>query len=70
MCRILNWKGEDSVCTERSKETELDRREWRMQNGDRDLHETGSQLQFQRMELYQANQLNDQNPKGKELVLQ
>ena len=41
-------------------QSELDRREWRMQNGDSALHETGIQLQSRRMELYHSSQLNDQ----------
>ena len=38
---------------------ELDRREWKMQNADRALFETGIQLQSHWMELYQANPLTD-----------
>ena len=33
------------------------------------VHETGMQLQSQRMGLYQANQLIDRAPKGKELAM-
>ena len=40
--------------------SELDRREWKMQNADIALDETGMQFQSQRMELYRANQLTDQ----------
>ena len=42
------------------KQSELDRREWKKQNADIALSETGMQLQSQRMELHQANHLTDQ----------
>ena len=51
------FQGECVAQTKLSEaQSELDRREWKMQNADRALYETGSQLQSQRMELYQANQ--------------
>ena len=41
-------------------QSELDRREWRMHNAEIALHETGMQLQSQRMQLFQANPMTDQ----------
>ena len=46
----------------------LDRREWRMRNADIALSATGMQLQSQRMEHYQANQLIDQTRREKSWV--
>ena len=46
-------------------QSELDRREWRMQGADRALYETGIQLQSQRMEFSQANQLTGQTQREK-----
>ena len=43
------------------KQSELNRREWKMQGVDRALYESSIQLQSQRMELYQANKLTDQS---------
>ena len=50
-------------------QSELDRREWKVQSAVRALHESGIQLHSQRMELHQANQLTDQSQKRKELVV-
>ena len=44
---------------------ELDKQELRVQCADRALHESGMQLQSQRMELYQANQLSDHSQREK-----
>ena len=44
-------------------QSELDKREWRMQN-DVALYD-GMQLQSQRMELHQANQLTDETRREK-----
>ena len=46
-------------------QSELDRREWRIRNADIALYETGMQLESQRMELYQANQVTDQAQREK-----
>ena len=46
-------------------QSELDRRERKMQNADRALCDTGKQLQSRRMELYQANQLTDRTQRVK-----
>ena len=46
-------------------QSELVRRERRIENADIALYETGMQLQSQRMELYQANQLTDQTRREK-----
>ena len=55
------FQGECAAQTKLSEaQSELDRREWKMQNCDRALYDTGIQLQSQRMELDQANQLTDQ----------
>ena len=43
---------------------ELYRREWRVQNADIPLYETGMHLQSQKMELDQADQLTDQTRRG------
>ena len=54
------FQGECAAQTRFSEaQSELDRREWRMRNADIVLYENGMQLQSQRMELYQANQLID-----------
>ena len=44
---------------------ELDKQELRDQCADRALHESGMQLQSQRMELYHANQLSDHSQREK-----
>ena len=44
---------------------ELDKQELRVQCADRALHESGMQLQSQRMELYHANQLSDHSQREK-----
>ena len=46
-------------------QSELDRREWRMQNADVALDETNMQIQSQRIERYQANHSTDQNRREK-----
>ena len=52
------FQGDCAAQTKLSEaQSELDRREWRMQNVDRALFETS-------MPLYQANQLTDQSQKG------
>ena len=54
------FRGECPAQTRLSEaQSELDRREWKTRNADIALCETGMQLQSQRMELYQANQLTD-----------
>ena len=45
---------------EEATESELDRREWKMQSADGVLHESGIKFHSQRMELYQAKQSTDQ----------
>ena len=60
------FQGECAAQTKLSEaQSELDRREWKMQNADRALYDTGIQLQSQRMELDQANQLTDQTQREK-----
>ena len=60
------FRGERAARTRLSEaQSELDRREWKMQSADRALHGSGFQLHSQRMELYQANQLTDQSQKEK-----
>ena len=60
------FQGELAAQTKLSgAQSELDRREWRMQHVDRPLYETGMQLQSQRMGLFQADQLTDQTRKEK-----
>ena len=56
----LTFPGECAAQTRLSEaQSELDRREWKMQSADRALHEMGIQLDSQMMmELYQANQLD------------
>ena len=55
------FQGECAAQTKLSDvQSELDIREWKMQNADRALYETGKELQSQRVELNQANQLTDQ----------
>ena len=44
---------------------ELDKQELRVQCADRALHESGMQLQSQRMELYQPNQVSDHSQREK-----
>ena len=46
-------------------QSELDRREWRLQNAGIAHDETGMQLQSQRMELFQGNHLTDQTRREK-----
>ena len=45
--------------------SELDRREWRMQNADVALDETNMQIQSQSIERYQAKHSTDQNRREK-----
>ena len=60
------FQGECAAQTKLSEaQSELDRREWKMQNADRALYDTGFQLQSQRMDLDQANQLTNQTQKEK-----
>ena len=60
------FRGECAAQTRLSEaQSELDRREWKMQSADRALHESGIQLQSQEMDLYQANQLTDQSRREK-----
>ena len=40
-----------------------------MRNADVAFYDTGMQLQSQRLELFQANQLTDPDSKGKELAM-
>ena len=55
------FQGEFAAQTRLSEaQAELDGREWERRNADLALYETGRQLESQRMELYQANQLSDQ----------
>ena len=66
--RIL--QGECAAQTKLSEaQSTLDRREWTMPNAGKALYETGMQLQSQRMELHQANQLTDQTRREKSLLL-
>ena len=57
LCKILKWKGKE-FCQDYL-------REWRMRNTEVAFSETGMQLQSQKMELYQANQLTDQTRREK-----
>ena len=60
------FQGECAAQTKLSQaQSELDRRERKMQNADRALYDTGKQLQSQRMELYHANQLTDRTQRVK-----
>ena len=55
------FQGEFAAQTRLSEaQAELDRREWEWRNADIALYETSRKLEFQKMELHQANQLSDQ----------
>ena len=64
------FQGEFAAQTRLSEaQAEIDRRERERRNADIYLYETGRQLESQRMEHYQANQVSDQASKGKELAM-
>ena len=64
--QIQLFQGEFAAQTRLSDaQADLDRREWDRRNADFVLYESGMQLQSQRMELYQANQLSDQTQREK-----
>ena len=63
---IKLFQGEFAAQTRLSDaQADLDRREWDRRNADIVLYESGMQLQSQRMELHQANQLSDQTQREK-----
>ena len=64
------FRGECAAQTRLSEaQSELDRREWKMQGADRALHESGIQLHSQRMELYQVNLSYEQSQREKDWLL-
>ena len=62
---IKLFHGEFAAQRLSDAQADLDRREWERLNADIALYETGMQLQSQRMDLYQANQLSDQTQREK-----
>ena len=70
--RELNELFKDTCAAQtRSSEAqaETDRREWDRRHADIAFCETGRQLESQRMELYQANQLTDQAQRETKLAM-
>ena len=60
------FQGEFAAQTRLTEaQAELDGREWERRHADLALYETGRQLESQRMELYEANQLSDQAQREK-----
>ena len=61
------FRGECAAQTRLSEaQSELDRREWKMQSADAALHESSIQLHSWRMVLYQANQFTDHSKRERE----